>query len=1362
MKIRNIIIPLLAMCAIILAGPHCAKAEYFRHLTLNDGLSQPSVMSIAQDGLGRIWLGTREGVNMYDGASLSVYKGWINDPDTGSKVWIGNEVSAIHPDSTGNLFMHIDHDVVKYNIVTDRFSRFTSGADVKALTGSNGQIIFITSDSICVKNPHNDSLIFQFSVPGLGNISHLAADAGAYYISTDAGLYIFDRKSRRRERLLPSTAIHSTFISSDNTLWISEVNGSLLRRGRSDKNPVKVSTPLAPKGVMGALQSRNAVEDHSGKIWYGTFTGLSCYDPATGHTRHIRIPTNIGGLTHSSVFGMLCDRQGNIWAGTYYGGVNYFSPADEQYFNFNYENLAPDGLYHSFIIAMTKDRDGNLWFGTDGAGVCCVDSIWNIRTTLSTKSGANALRQNNIKALAYHPGSNRLFIGTHLGGLSVYDIGTGTTTNMIDNQRLAQELGNVIHSLKVRGDNLFIASRTGLSRLDLTTDSIHHIATPTPPLFIDFDSDGNLYYFHQRGRRIYRVAHPEESSPEVVPLPRLLGNGAPSSFCCTDSGLLVSTIGDGIISFPGYGDTQIQYNTSNSALPDDYCYTIANGPDGSVYILTEHNVVRMKPDADMERVKFNDYFPDSHIIDDCALLPLQSGDILVGSTKGITRLSSSNFRASASTGGNPLLFFSKLRVQNREVIPGDGSGILDRALPYASRIRLPHNRNNFSLRLGLSDYTTSTGQPIVEYRLEGSDNNHWVTADDGEIRYNSLSPGSYTLHARQPDIPGEISIAIEVERPWYAGFWAWLIYIIAAAAIGYFIIHKSLDAARLRSSLRKEKIERNQIERLNKEKLVFFTNVSHEFQTPLTLIMSHVDLLMTKYKRNESLLEVLRHIRDHSRQMSHLITLLLEFRKLQQNHQVLRLGYHDAADALRHTALPFVDYATKRCIDFTIDIPDDVPKGFYDPALIDRVLVNILSNAFKYTPDGGSISCSIARGRGATVVFRISDTGKGISEKDLPYIFDRFYNGNSDEMKRYDMDYRSTGIGLAFAKSIVDKHHGRISVTSREGEGTTFTVELPSSPEPFEGDSNIMIDDTPSSAIPAFDEGPLPDNSPSVAASGPDDNDDPDNPSDEQELPLILIVEDNHELRRNLVHFFTPYFRLAEAADGMEGLEKARAINPDLIISDVMMPRMSGTEMCRTIKSDVNLCHIPVILLTALSASESRIEGLNANADDYVTKPFESAILLARVDNLIRLRKMLIGQFNKQPINEIDLSVVNPLDRDLLKRTSEVIDSRIDDPNLDISYICSRIGLSRSQFFAKFKSLTGMTPNTYIHNYRLKFAATLLSAQPQLSVADITYRVGFTNPAYFTRCFKKLFGVPPQSYRKTDDCDQAADSSDTN
>lgn len=252
----------------------------------------------------------------------------------------------------------------------------------------------------------------------------------------------------------------------------------------------------------------------------------------------------------------------------------------------------------------------------------------------------------------------------------------------------------------------------------------------------------------------------------------------------------------------------------------------------------------------------------------------------------------------------------------------------------------------------------------------------------------------------------------------------------------------------------------------------------------------------------------------------------------------------------------------------------------------------------------------------------------------------------------------------------------------------------------------------------------------------------------EEERSLLLIVEDNQELRSNLVEFFSAYFRIAEAKDGEDGLKKARELMPDIIISDVMMPRMSGTEMCRTIKGDIDLCHIPVILLTALSTTESKLEGLNTHADDYVTKPFESSLLLARVDNLLRLRRILRKQFDKQPVDEVDMSIVNPIDRKLLKRTTEIIEKHIDNLDFDIPLLCREVGVSRSLFFNKFKSLTGMTPNAFILNYRLKHAAALLKAQPHLTVADVADQSGFATAIYFSRCFRKQFGVSPVNYRK--------------
>lgn len=1334
---------------VILMAAIPARGEYFRHLSLADGLSQPSVIAILQDRFGRMWFGTREGVNVYDGVSMVSYKGWVDDPAGGGKVWIGNHVGAITSTPSGDLFMLMDYDLVKYDIRADRFIRLTETGNIRALASYESATTFMSRDSVFTIDDENDRIRFLFRLPPAANVTHLAMDDRMYYISTEMGLHVIDRTTRRHTIMLEDEWIYSTFIGRNNALWICAANGGLYRKGLNEPTPSLVSMPDAPKRVAGAQQSRHAVEDFDGKIWYGTFTGLYCYDPATKKTRHIDVPANSGGLNHPSVFGMCCDRRGNIWVGTYFGGVNYFSPGRDDYVNFNYDGLAPAGLYHSYINSMVMDRDGNLWFGTDGAGICCLDSKMNIKKQLTAgNTTPNSLRQNNIKCLAYDAVSNRLFIGTHLGGLSVHDVAKGTTINLIDNPAY-KKVGNVIHDIKIYGNRLYISSREGLSFIDLSDSSmtITKLKTGISPYRFDFDAEGNMYASTRFINKIYRISG-LESQPNTKVFADLGRYGSsPTSICCNADGLLVGTPGNGLMLFPDYNSDDMRvFNTSTSDLPDDYCYTMEKTSDGDVYILTNRYLVRYRSvDMSVESVLFANYFPDSRIIDECGLLVEDNGDILIGSTKGITRMRSDIFRKRKSDEKSPELYFSRLKVYNTPISPGDGSRILANALPMASEINLPHNRTNLSLSIGMTDCTRAPALPSIEYLLDGNDS-HWLSSTNGYISFNSIEPGDYKLRVRSVGDNDEISIRIKVAYPWYSSWIAWLFYAVVAFLFSFYIWRKNRDAARLRTSLIKEQVERHQIEKLNQEKLVFFTNVSHEFQTPLTLIISHVDLLISKFGRNEKLLDTLKSIRRHTLQMSHLITQLLEFRKLQQNHQVLRLAYHDATESLQQNASPFSDYAAQRNIDYRIVIPESSrPTGFYDSALLDRVLVNIISNAFKYTSDGGKITCSVRHGKDDTVIFEVADTGRGISEKDLPYIFDRFYNGTAEEIRSEAIDYRSTGIGLAFAKSIIDKHHGNITVKSRRGEGSTFTVIVPASPKPFAGDENVVYEDENNMEEPA--DIIVTDSEPTAEDSAEDQG----MLEPEDERPLMLIVEDNTELRLNLVRFFENYFRVAEAEDGEDGLSKARSLNPAIIISDVMMPVMDGTEMCRRIKSDLALCHIPIILLTALSTSESTIAGLNANADDYVTKPFESAVLLARVDNLIRNRNILRSQFGRKPLEEINMSVVNPLDRSMIKHITDYIDKHMSDQNLDIPSLCLELGLSRSLFYNKFKSLTGMTPNAFILNYRLKHAAMLLRTDESLTITEISDRTGFNNAAYFSRCFRKQFGISPAPYRKGGD-----------
>lgn len=453
----------MAFIIIAIICPESVHPEYFRHLTLGDGLSQTTVLSISQDKFGRMWFGTKEGVNIYDGTSIKFFKGQIPEGDGNNKLWIGNSVNSIKMDSAGDVYLFIDNDIIKYGIDTGRFKKITNQGKIRSLGGYKGEIAFLSGDSIMQWNPQSDKASLLFRIPESLHSVHLSFDSDNFYLASSNGLHIYDRKTHAHLNLLPDKNVHSRIISQDGTLYIATYDDGLYRYRFDDKTLVKVYMPTSRTGAVNGTQIRNIVEDQDGKIWYGSFSGLYRYDPATEITSRIEIPQNIGGLTHSSVYGLYCDRKGNIWVGTYYGGVNYFSPTHDKFLNFNYTGFIPEGLSRSVIKDIVSDREGNIWFATDGAGIGSLDSNWNVRENISSMTAGRALRQNNVRSMVYDSRKHKLYIGTHLGGLSVYDIERRSMLNLIDDPKFQSYPGKIIHNLKIYGDNLFISSSSGLS-----------------------------------------------------------------------------------------------------------------------------------------------------------------------------------------------------------------------------------------------------------------------------------------------------------------------------------------------------------------------------------------------------------------------------------------------------------------------------------------------------------------------------------------------------------------------------------------------------------------------------------------------------------------------------------------------------------------------------------------------------------------------------------------------------------------------------------------------------------------------------------------------------------------------------------
>lgn len=1342
MKLRPL---LLLLISLFFISP--LYAEYFKHIGLSEGLAQPSVMAIYQDHLGRMWFGTKEGISQYDGNRVRVFKGWMKSAGDEPPVWLGNEVSFIVGDSQDNIYFLIDKNIVKYDIQTEKFARLTDEGIITAMTSSEGQVWYMKHDTLFSLKADGQPL-FERKTNINSRICCLNITDDEIGIGTYEGVYLIDRQSDQQQQLLEGTEIYRIFRSSRKELWIGTRMHGLYRMDERQQLVKVPYLPGSPDGIS-SEQIRDFVEDNEGNIWFGTFDGLHRYGIGNKQYSLIQIPQYVGGLNHPSIFALYKDVAGTIWVGSYYGGVNYFSPQHDSFVHYDYGRNIDS--YYSYIGEIVIDKNQHLWLSTDGGGITCVDKKWNTLQQF-TAGGSNSIPHNNIKSICYDEKNDNLYVGTYLGGLSRYDLNTGRFYNYWKSgeSRSADKPDEIVYHVKMWNGQLYISAHNGFFRLDTQTQKFHKIKIPFAFYeHFDIDAEGNLYMVGWKKVLHTHVEHPE--SIDYIPLDEGNGKAAPTRVLATTDGVYIGTLGMGLFFYDRQTRNMTQYTSLNNQLPGDFCYNLCHTQSGKILITGDKGITCFVPsDSTFTTIDLMSNFPSTHIINGCGILVSDAGNIYVGDTKGVTVFSENEFNRTGTSNDNSNFYFSELWVNNKTIVPGDDTGILSQSLPYTRGLKLDYDQNNLIIHFALSDYGQQLSEKWFQYKLEGFDKN-WIKTKQTELYYTNLDPGTYTLHVSSINEKSgqtfkEITMQLVIASPWYNTWWAWTIYVIAFIACVFYYVYSKIAKRTLALSLEKERFEKQQIEQLNHAKLVFFTNVSHEFRTPLTLIISHIDILLQNYSLNPSIYNQIGKIRRNAQKMNKLISELLEFRKLEQNYGTIRLKQQDIIVFLKEIYLSFADYAQQRSINYEFKLPDYPVLCWFEQQLMEKVFFNLLSNAFKYTSNKGSITL-LGEITNSDIKIHITDTGIGISEQDKDKIFARFFQGNNQEKK--ENLFGGTGIGLALTRTIVEKHHGEITVTSTVGKGSTFTVKLPRRKDVFSDDKNVEFynqeyeSDVIPDSMPVFvgDENQSP-------VSVDVENVENKTHDEESKTHTVLLVEDNDELLQILKELFSPFYKIICARNGKEGLSQVYESAPDLIISDVMMPEMTGTEMCLQIKNNIDLCHIPVILLTALNSTEQNIEGLNRGADDYITKPFHAQLLLARANNLIRSRLLVQHQFDKKPMSEIDLASINPLDKDLLKRASQVIEQHIDDTEFDIPALCREVGVGRSLLYTKFKALTGMTPNNFLLNYRLKHAATLLKQYPDLPISEVSDRCGFNAPVYFSRCFKNQYGCTPQNYRK--------------
>lgn len=1320
-----------------------ASAEFFRSIGFAEGLEQPSVMAIYQDRLGRMWFGTREGVARYDGNRMRTYKGWIKSETKDPDVWLGNDVSFIVGDGADNIYFLIDEDLIKYNLQRANFFRVPNGDKTSVLASFRDEVWYMRNDSLYQLLSGSDTPRFKLKTAINTRKSCLTLTDHHVCIGAHDGAYLVDRKTHQIDHLLKGVEIYRIFESSTKELWIGTRMDGLYRAtlGKDGKyNVVKV--PYLPGSTDGisSHQIRDFVEDEAGNIWFGTFNGLHKFTIQNGQYSLIQIPQYAGGLNHPSIFALYKDMSGTIWIGSYYGGVNYFNPKHDNFLRYDYGSVR--NAYYSYIGEMVIDKNNHLWLSTDGGGISCVDTKWQLLQQFSMGT-SNALPQNNVKSICYDRKNNNLYVATYLGGLSRYDIDSGRFYNYLQSGSPSASMpSGVIYHIKMWKGRVYISANNGFFRLDTDSQTFTQLRVPRA-LYEHFDIDpsGNLYLADATHVICTHVDRPED----VVWIP-LEAKGdcqvSPTHVLATAGGAYIGTLGAGLYYYNRQSHKSTHFTTENSSLASDFCYNLCLIQERNILVISDKGVTCYKPTEDsFSTIDLMNSSSAANIIEGCGVLA-QNGNVYIGDTKGVTVFSENEFGKEETPDENAKFYFSELWINNKGVIPGDDTGILSHALPFTDKLKLDYDQNNLIIRVALSDYGQLLSEKWFKYKLDGLDK-EWIRTKSTDLYYTNLNPGKYTLHVALLDEGDnenakEITMKLIVSPPWYNTWWAFLFYLAVFVFCLAFYVRSRISKRTLALSLEKERFEKQQIEQTNKEKLVFFTNVSHEFRTPLTLIISHIDVLLQSRSLEASLYNQILKIKKNAQRMSNLITELLEFRKLSQDYGTLRLRKADIIMLLKEIYLSFADYAQQRNIHYSFELPDTPVLCWYERRLMEKVFFNLLSNAFKYTENGGSITIS-GKVDADEISIDILDTGIGISEQDVPKIFARFFRGGNHEQD--GNLFKGTGIGLALTKTIVEKHHGEIEVRSSVGKGSTFTVKLPLSEDVYQEDKNVEF----STEKPEL--GVLADSLPIL------DEREEDEQSAESDLAsenkyTVLLVEDNEELLQVLHDLFAPYYNVYCAHNGKEGLDLTYEKSPDIVVSDVMMPEMSGTEMCMQIKSNIELCHIPVILLTALGSTEQNIDGLNRGADDYITKPFHAQLLLARVNNLLRNRQLLRKQLEKKAFGDVDLSSMNPLDRELLLRVANVIDEHLDDTNFTIPALCKELGIGRSLLYNKFNALLGITPNNFMLNHRLQASADLLLLYPDMPVTEVSDRCGFGSTTYFSQCFKKFYGSIPQNYRR--------------
>lgn len=1306
------------MALLVTCSCSISFAQSSRLFSTIDDLPNTLVNDVIEDANSMIWVATEYGLCKYDGSKFTTYQFEDDNPHSLQN----NYVRTLFVDVEGNLLIGTRRGLQVYRPDTDDFSevaKFTdgekeSGNVTHIIERNNGEIWMSGNRSCCVRvrpdgvpelyeNPFTDKVNFTENIveDATGRVWLSRHIHDLWYLDTDGKLVQF----KQPEDDLSFTTM---YMARDGSLYAGGLVPGLFRYNASTNHFDKLD-------LGGNFLIRSLVNMDNENLLVATDNaGLKVYNCRTGKTSDYYFENEILDLSTQKVHGLCIDHNQVMWLCLYQKGVMMVPQNQQPFHTLGGNALYGNSLGDKCITSILQSSNDDIWVASDNGGVFVLDNKGNLKKHIPYTGLPNSVPSALVKI--FEDSKHRYWYGSYGAGYGWIDPVTGRCTVLAVKGQEDATCSIYDFAEDKKGRVWAVSMGAGVFLFDESSRTL----VPLP----DNDSCRNACctYLDNTRNKLYVGSYNGltefDLEKEDTPARQFMGQYIVFDVCQYTSGRLAVCTTEGLLIFDQNTGEYVRYGLQDG-LPSELVMAAECDASGLLWVVTNLGLSCFNEKrrdfinyTAHDGLKSNEFYKNASLKD-------FSGRLWFGGTDGITYFNPQEVNLEGEK--------CQVRIVD---ITSAGRKIKERSSHY-------FEDNSFSFEIAtLPLYRTQ--HAVYSYSLDGDP---WVELGHGQNRvsFSHISSGSHEFRYRA-QVSGiesdTMSYNFYVAYPWYRQWWMNLIILALVGVIVYLIYlqwrHRRFVKTRLAQHVQNQAI--------NEAKLQFFMNIAHEIRTPMTMIVSPLQKLISE-DDNQDHQHAYRMMQRNANRIVGTINQLMDLRKIDQKQMRLYCSEVEIAPMIRDLCESMQDVAYVRQVE--LSLVDKAPEGlrlWVDTSNFDKILINLLSNAMKFTPIGGRVEVAISSAVATEefpdgrFVLKVTDTGEGVPNNEKRRIFERFYQVRSTAAGK-----TGTGIGLHLTASLVKLHHGTIEVTDNpEGRGTCFTVVLPLGNAHLKG-SEISTDPVEASNIEHV----------TTEEISPDAyvNDTEQVMESAQSHHLVVVAEDDAEIRRYIVQELSAFCRVIECSNGKEALDNIMHQVPDLLLSDVMMPEMDGFELCRKIRSNVRLNHIPIVLLTAKSDEESRIESLDLGADAFLTKPFSMELLRRTIRNLLRSRATLRNTYRGQqmPVDQVEVADAKSPDERLMERILKVVNQNLNNPDLTSEMIASEVGMSRVHLYRKLKELTNQSARNFIRNIRLAKAAELL-AQKKCSVAEVADRVGFPNPSNFATSFKEMYGVTPTAY----------------